>query len=277
MEQNLLGSVFGVDIHAPLQRSEIRQLVKAKNTFIENKINEEHLTHQQASLDAGDVIDKFIGTLGDEHSDFLNLYTDETMAAIDATVDIQNISNQTEADSYHLQAEFIFNELSANLQVYGSNSAMVGANPANVDLALEYINRSLELDPENPIYLNLKGLLLWQGKTDRMNALPLIEKAAKLDPRNITIQHNLKSIQDPKGCFIATAAFGTPFALEVNELRLWRDNTLLKNNYTRFLVTTYYKLSPPIARIIASKPRLKSLVRACLRPIISYARKANRG
>ncbi|WP_218190616.1 hypothetical protein, partial [Klebsiella variicola] len=73
---------------------------------------------------------------------------------------------QLEADLSHIEAQAIFNELSANLQVYGTNSKLSGANPANIDLALAHINRSLELQPDNPIFLNLKGLLLWQGKND---------------------------------------------------------------------------------------------------------------
>lgn len=277
MEQKLLGELFGVKIHSPISRTEVRELVRAKGEFANKKMVDENLTYHQALLDLGDIIKEFINSLDkDDQEKFVNIYADEVIAIQDSTTDVKTIEAHTEAESYHLQAQFIFNELSANLQVYGSNSSMVGAQPANVDLALEYINRSLEIEPENPIYLNVKGLLIWQGKGDKFTAKPLIEKAAKLDPRNITIQHNLKSLQDPNGCFIATAAYGTPLAYEVNELRYWRDTKLNTNILGKLFVQSYYKISPPIANIIKESKSLKSIVRMMLKPLIVIVSRVNK-
>ncbi|MFG0748212.1 tetratricopeptide repeat protein, partial [Acinetobacter ursingii] len=235
------------------------------------------LNEKQASLDATDLLMEFAKKLSEED---IEVFTDmlyEERSALLPSVDDQSkeLSKKAEAKNYHLQAQFIFSELSANLTVYGSNSSLTGANPANVELALDYINRSLEIDPNNPVYLNLKGLLLWQGKKDKVAALPLIEKAAKLDPSNITIQHNLKAIEDPKGCFIATAAFGTPVAYEINELRYWRDTTLSKNIYGIVFIKIYYKVSPSIASLIATRPKVKKVIRKLLQPIIRQVRLHN--
>ena len=71
------------------------------------------------------------------------------------------IDRASEAEQYHLKPQFILHELQVNKQLYGSNSALSGANHADVDLALQYIKRSLELDSDNSVYLNLKALLLW--------------------------------------------------------------------------------------------------------------------
>ena len=101
----------------------------------------------------------------------------------------------TEAQQYHLKAQFILNELHANIKVYGSNHSITGANPAKVNLALQYINRSLEIDPENAVYMNLKALLLWEGLEDKKQATQLLEKALALKPRDIDIQNNLKAIK----------------------------------------------------------------------------------
>ena len=79
-------------------------------------------------------------------------------------MELTEIEKQQEAEQYHLKALFILHELQANKQVYGSNSALTGAKPANVSLALQYIDRSLDLFPENGVYLNLKAILLWEGK-----------------------------------------------------------------------------------------------------------------
>ncbi|MBR7749906.1 hypothetical protein KC093_06985 [Acinetobacter nosocomialis] len=277
MEQKVLGYLFGIELHSPIIRSEIRSLIKAKNEYVQNKATKDNLTIQQALLDAGDLVDEFVGSLTDEDGEkFVDLYTEELIASQDVNADLNKIGKTSEAESYHLQAQFIFNELSANLKVYGSNSALTGANPANVGLALEYIDRSLEIEPENPIYLNLKGLLIWNGLGDKGLAKPFIEKAAKLDPRNITIQHNLKAVQDPNGCFIATATFGTPLAYEVNELRYWRDTTLTKHLLGKLIVQFYYKVSPPIATIIKNSQRLKSLIRLLLKPVVKYVSKVNK-
>ncbi|WP_157412684.1 CFI-box-CTERM domain-containing protein [Acidovorax sp. Root217] len=180
--------------------------------------------------------------------------------------------NRAEADQYQLQAQFILNELQANKKVYGSNSALTGATPANIDLALQYINRSLELFPDSPVYLNLKALLLWEGKGSKEQAAALLEKAATLAPRDINIQNNLKVLKSSP-CFIATAAFGTPLSLEINILRAWRDERLINSAWGKRFVAIYYFTSPPIANFIATRPILKRATRLLLAPFIKLLSK----
>ena len=71
-----------------------------------------------------------------------------------------------------------------------------------------------------------------------------------------------------KGCFIATAAYGTPFASEIQVLRRWRDHTLRNNLLGRCFVVFYYWVSPSIAKVIARHELLKRMTRKILRPII---------
>ncbi len=181
--------------------------------------------------------------------------------------ELRQIGNRGEAEQYHLQAQFILHELQANKKVYGSNSALTGATPANVDLALQYIDRSLELFPDSPVYLNLKALLLWEGKGLKEEAAALLEEAAALNPRDINIQNNLKALKS-SACFIATAAFGTPFAFEVDVLRAWRDQRLVTSCWGRHFVAFYYRLSPPLADFIATRPALKRATRWLLAPLV---------
>ena len=70
------------------------------------------------------------------------------------------------------------------------------------------------------------------------------------------------------GCFIATAAFGTPFAKEINVLRNWRDDWLLKNKIGTIFVQLYYKFSPPIANNISISNTKRSFTRKLLNPFI---------
>jgi tetratricopeptide (TPR) repeat protein len=178
-----------------------------------------------------------------------------------------SLDDLNEAEGYCLKAQFVLNELQANRQVYGSNSAIMGAQPANVDLALEYIGRSLEINPENPIYLNLKALLLWEGKKDKDGAIELLKKAAEIDPRNIDIQNNLKVVSS-SNCFIATAAYHSPMANDVVFLRSWRDEKLLTSFYGRLFVKFYYFVSPPIAKFISHSEHRKSYVRIIIKFVI---------
>ena len=62
-------------------------------------------------------------------------------------------------------------------------------------------------------------------------------------------------------CFIATAAFGTPYAEEIDILRNYRDDVLLQHRTGELLVTTYYTVSPPIAEKVAATAERRLLVR----------------
>jgi hypothetical protein len=65
-------------------------------------------------------------------------------------------------------------------------------------------------------------------------------------------------------CFIATAAYGTETASQLNILRDFRDQVLLKNALGSRFVATYYKVSPPIAAFIAKSDFLRAVVRGVL-------------
>jgi hypothetical protein len=65
-------------------------------------------------------------------------------------------------------------------------------------------------------------------------------------------------------CFIATAAYGTPTAEQIDVLREFRDIVLLKSTVGSEFVTLYYQLSPPIADFIVRSDLLRTLVRELL-------------
>lgn len=75
----------------------------------------------------------------------------------------------------------------------------------------------------------------------------------------------------PVHCFIATAAYGTPMAEEIQVLREFRDQYLLTNPVGEALVEFYYEISPPMAEFINEHPALKPVVRAGLVPAIAIS------
>jgi len=68
--------------------------------------------------------------------------------------------------------------------------------------------------------------------------------------------------QPPQGlCAIATAAYGTGTAKEIDILREFRDAVLLPNSLGAKFVSFYYKTSPPIANFISQHEVLRTAVR----------------
>jgi parallel beta-helix repeat protein len=81
---------------------------------------------------------------------------------------------------------------------------------------------------------------------------------------NITMNGDYFITANFKGfweCFIATAAYGTATAKEIDILREFRDTVLLPNSLGVRFVSLYYKISPPIAKLISQHEVLRTVVR----------------
>ena len=76
-----------------------------------------------------------------------------------------------------------------------------------------------------------------------------------------------------RGCFIATAAYGSYLEPEVMVLRRFRDQWLQTNWLGQKLVEAYYHYSPPIAEDLAKSEGLRFVTRVGLTPLV-YALKA---
>jgi hypothetical protein len=74
----------------------------------------------------------------------------------------------------------------------------------------------------------------------------------------------------PFDCFIATAAYGTDTAEEIDLLREFRDVALLPNRLGAEFVSLYYEISPPIAEVISQHEFLRTAVRSgFLDPVVA--------
>lgn len=73
-------------------------------------------------------------------------------------------------------------------------------------------------------------------------------------------------------CFIASASYGVNNGEGVVGLLCdFRDNVLMTNPLGEAFVKAYYKLSPPIAEVIADSEPLKAAVRVALKPLVVIA------
>jgi hypothetical protein len=74
----------------------------------------------------------------------------------------------------------------------------------------------------------------------------------------------------PLPCFVATAAYGTDTAEEVDLLREFRDVVLLPSGLGAEFVSLYYQVSPPIAEVIWQHEFLRRAVRVgFVNPIVA--------
>ena len=73
--------------------------------------------------------------------------------------------------------------------------------------------------------------------------------------------------QPLRPCFIATAAYGSPFERHLAAFRWFRDHVLLKTSAGAAFVSFYYGHSPSVAEVVAGHPALAAAVRLVLTPV----------
>ncbi|MXV60980.1 PKD domain-containing protein [Natronorubrum sp. JWXQ-INN-674] len=83
-----------------------------------------------------------------------------------------------------------------------------------------------------------------------------------MDDTDMPLAVTTETVNVREGCFIATAACGTPDHDQVETLRAFRDSSLKGNTIGELFVRLYYGTSPPVADWIAQSPRRRSIVRS---------------
>ena len=78
-------------------------------------------------------------------------------------------------------------------------------------------------------------------------------------------------LEETGGCFIATAAYGSAMAPQVQALRTWRDRYLVSNSPGRAFIRFYETWSPPAADVIRRSDTLRSVARFLLWPLVGFA------
>jgi len=96
---------------------------------------------------------------------------------------------------------------------------------------------------------------------------------------SITIGGSQPPPAQPKsGCLIATAAFGSELAPQVQFLREYRDNTIMTtvagSSFLNAFNTVYYSFSPSVADAERTHPLLQETVRAGISPLLGILQMA---
>jgi hypothetical protein len=148
-----------------------------------------------------------------------------------------------------------------------ANAEMTAANYADSTVVVTSVTPA---GPGQVAKLDLSGLLpetdYWIGvraHDDCYNESPItIAKVTTAD----------RQVGEVDWCFVATAAYGSLLANDVQLLRRTRDNLLRTTVLGELAVATYYTFGPAAAGIIGESDLLRATARAALLPLVSWVR-----
>ena len=116
----------------------------------------------------------------------------------------------------------------------------------------------------------LSGLL---PLTDYWIGVVAVDKCGNESPLTVatfTTQDRQSGAVD--ACFIATAAYGSLMANDVEQLRHFRDAYLSRSVLGELAVETYYTFGPPVAGVVGESDLLRASARAAIAPIVDRLR-----
>lgn len=109
----------------------------------------------------------------------------------------------------------------------------------------------------------------WGAMVDAAGTVTLFPAA--LGASQVATPQEVFGVLDNKGCFVATAAYGTAQAKQIQVLRDFRDIYLARTEIGRSFIRFYYRHSPAWAAWIADHEFARSIVRGFLAPILLFA------
>ncbi|MFB5628467.1 MAG: CFI-box-CTERM domain-containing protein [Nitrosarchaeum sp.] len=126
--------------------------------------------------------------------------------------------------------------------------------------------------PENGVYaveFEIEGILFQPIPTEKVSFDVIVGES------DVKVPETPVQTKDTNGggCLIATAAFGSELAPQVQQLRELRDNTILTTQSGAAFMTgfnqLYYSFSPTIADIEREQPIFKEAVKLTLTPMLT--------
>jgi hypothetical protein len=209
------------------------------------------------TYDAGTVLD--LAAEADSGYSFVNWTGDVTAIAnvIGATTTI------TMNDDYSVAANFAETGNQFSLTVSSSPGGSVTAPGEATFTYDEGTVVDLEAEPDEGYHF-----VVWIGDVDDVADITAAATTIIMnEDYSIAAAFNFTT-----GCFIATAAHGSPMADDIQVLREFRDEYMLTSPAGEALIDIYYRVSPPVADFITGHPGLKPMVRTGLAPAVAVSK-----
>ncbi|MFP6577459.1 MAG: CFI-box-CTERM domain-containing protein, partial [Candidatus Nitrosopelagicus sp.] len=163
-----------------------------------------------------------------------------------------------------------------NSQITELNSNLI-IDPANVE-ELKTGGWYFDSSSTSELGETISGRYLFGTKSsvDREDMYLIIGNNNGIEPiihNDVMVESKQTESNESGGCLIATAAFGSEMAPQVQFLREIRDNTVLKTESGTAFMTSfnqfYYSFSPTIADYERENPVFKEAVKLTLTPLLT--------
>ncbi len=173
-------------------------------------------------------------------------------------------------DFINPQTQKIQEHIDYRLTVFKEADAIFGPIPlthtsvGSVKIPVEFIDEGVY-----SVDFEVEGILFQPIPMEKVSFNVIVGEASAQP----SIPVNDDSEPSGGGCLIATAAYGSEMAPQVQQLRELRDNTLLTSRAGSAFMTGfnqwYYSFSPTIADMERESPAFKEAVKIALTPMIS--------
>jgi hypothetical protein len=141
---------------------------------------------------------------------------------------------------------------------------------ANFDAAGELPFTGDVVAAGTPQILTVKNLLPETEYTVAVRAFDNCHNTSRVTA--VTFSTPPRPVGSVDACFVATAAYGSVLANDVEMLRRFRDMLLRKSVLGELAVEAYYTFGPPVAGVVGESDLLRETARDVLTPVVSWAR-----
>jgi hypothetical protein len=149
-----------------------------------------------------------------------------------------------------------------------ANSEMTADNFADSMMVLSSVT---PVGPGNLATVELTGLL---PETEYWIGVRAFDDCYNLGPLVVTkLTTADRQVAEVDACFVATAAYGSLMANDVQMLRRTRDLFLRRSVLGELAVVSYYTFGPALAGVVGESELLRATARDVLAPIIAWVRR----
>lgn len=200
----------------------------------------------------------------------------QTMSTDKGTLDVKltydaiepNVQTKIDIDFINPQTQKIQEHIDYTIAVSKDGETVFGPIPLT-HTSLGSVKIPIEFNLGEGIYsmvFEIEGILFQPIPPETVSFDIIVGEAHAQQP--------VVNINDEKnGCLIATAAFGSELAPQVQQLRELRDNTILQTTSGLAFMTGfnqfYYSFSPSISDLEREQPVFKEIVKIALTPMLS--------